>query len=428
LLINRLALEIRSGYVLVDDVSHTYSMRRRRYSRVLPVFLCVLTLVSVFLYFENQLRAHHISAVTNRERIVPRPIVAAAAPPRPESSSDVDPRNDNPPQSFSHRLRCIGYHREFGHLLAPETVLLLCDRKSLEALKIISSMAEAGDEHARIALALLGNVGLSCDALQPSPTFPRFSVVTMERARKNGATGDTLQRLSGVLSEEQDGPTVDELEACRQSAGEFKKLWPAIVEQLVSSLGRSLKTLLGENEVDVQIELDRKSLVSGDTDSQLQLAQDLLKKGTPNSQGEALTLLREAASSSPSAKTELAECLLKGCPTPAPDTREATQLLTDAALSGNPLALRIMSGTVGFDAELIPPASERYAFSKFLQRLNEEGCFGVSEYLAWVNFPNPQPGLLEMSPYESTAAEARAAGLLATQLDRTRALLGCNST
>src|SRR5260370_36762732 len=92
-------------------------MRRRRYSRVLLVFLCVLTLVSVFLYFENQLWAPSISAVTNRERIVPRKIVAAAAPPRPEYSSDVDPRIDKPPQNFSHRLRCIGSHREFGHLL-----------------------------------------------------------------------------------------------------------------------------------------------------------------------------------------------------------------------------------------------------------------------------------------------------------------------
>jgi hypothetical protein len=253
----------------------------------------------------------------------------------------------------------------------------------------------------------------------------------MERARKNGATSDTLQRLSGILSEEQAGPTDDELEACRQSAREFKKLWPAIVEQFVSSLGRSIKTLVGENEADVQIEYDRKSLVAGDADGQLKLASELLQKGTADSLGEALALLREAANASPSAKTTLAECLLKGCPTPAPDTREATQLLTDAALSGDPLALRMMSGTVGpqfFDAASILPDSERYAWSKFLQRLNEEGCFGTSEYLTWVNFPNPQPDLLEMSPYESTAAEARAAELLATQLDRTRELLGCNST
>ena len=292
-------------------------------------------------------------------------------------------------------------------------------------------MAEAGDEHARFALALLGNVGGSCDALQPSPTYPRYIVVTMERARKNGATGDTLQRLSSVLSEEQAGPTVDELEACRQSASEFKKLWPAMVEQVVSSLGRSIKTLLGENEADVEIEYDRKSLVAGDADGQLKLALELLEKGTPDSQGEALALLREAASTSPSAKTQLATCLLRGCPTPAPDTTEAIQLLTDAALSGDALALRMMSGNVGpklFDAESILPASERYAWSKFLQQLNEEGCFGTSDYLAWVNFPNQQPSLLEMSPYESTAAEARAAELLATQLDRTIELLGCNST
>ncbi len=195
-------------------------------------------------------------------------------------------------------------------------------------------------------------------------------------------------------------------------------------------LGRSIKTLMGENEADVQIEYDRKSLVAGDADGQLKLAHELLEKGTPNSQAEALTLLREAASASPSAKTELVNCLLEGCPTAAPDTTEAIQLLTDAALSGDAFALRMLSGNVGpkfFDAESILPPSERYAWSKFLQRLNEEGCFGTADYLAWVNFPNPQPGLLEMSPYESTAAEARAAELLATPLDRTRGVLGCNS-
>jgi len=386
----------------------------------------------VYLYFESQPRAPHVAAVTNRARLVQRPIVAAAEAHRPESSSDTDPHIDKPPQSFSHRLRCSAYHRQFGHMLASELLSLLCDWKPLEAVKMLSSMAEAGDEHARSALALLGNVGGSCDALQPSPTFPRFTVVTMERARKNGATDDMLQRLSGVLSEEQAGPTADELEACRQSASEFKKLWPAIVEQFVSSLGRSIKTLMGENEADVQIEYDRKSLVAGDADGQLKLAHELLEKGTPSSQAEALALLREAASASPSAKTELAICLLKGCPTPAPDSTEATQLLTDAAFSGDAFALRMLSGNVGptkfFDAESILPPSERYAWSKFLQRLNEEGCFGTADYLTWVNFPNPQPGLLEMSPYESTAAEARAAELLATHFDRTRDLLGCNST
>src|SRR6267154_3467212 len=68
--------------------------------------------------------------------------------------------------SASHRPRCTWYHREFGHLLAPETLLLLCDRKPLETVKMMSSMAEAGDEHARFAVALLGNVGGSCDVCQ----------------------------------------------------------------------------------------------------------------------------------------------------------------------------------------------------------------------------------------------------------------------
>jgi TPR repeat protein len=253
----------------------------------------------------------------------------------------------------------------------------------------------------------------------------------MERARKNGATDETLQRLSDVLSEEQAGPTADDLEACRQSAAEFKKLLPTMAEQFVRSLGRSIKTLMGENATDVQIEYDRNALVAGDADGQLKLARELLEKGTPSSQAEALALLREVAGASPSAKTELATCLLKGCPTPAPDSREATQLLSEAAISGDVIALKMLSGNMGqkfFDADSILPPSERYAWSVFLKRLNEEGCFGSADYVAWVNFPNPQPGLLEMSPYESTAAEARAAELFASQLDNTKGVLGCNST
>jgi hypothetical protein len=237
--------------------------------------------------------------------------------------------------------------------------------------------------------------------------------------------------LSGVLAEEQAGPTDEELEACRLSAREFKRLWPAMVERYLGSLGRSIKTLMGENEADVQIEYDRRALGPGDAVGEFKLALELLEKGTPGSQAEALTLLREAAGASPAAKTQLATCLLNGCPTPAPDTTEATQLLKDAALSGDALALKMLSGTVGakfFDAGSILAPSERYAWSRFLRQLNEEGCFGTADYLAWVNLPDPQPALLEMSPYESTAAEARAAELLASPLARTRAVLGCNST
>jgi hypothetical protein len=210
---------------------------------------------------------------------------------------------------------------------------------------------------------------------------------------------------------------------------ELKKLLPTVLEQFTSSLGRSFETLRGENEADVQIEHDRKMLVAGDADGELRLADELLQKGTAASQAEALALLRQAATSLPGAKTELAKCLLNGCPTPAPDAVEARQLLTDAALGGDPVALTMLSGATDptfFDPASVLPASEQYAWSQFQQRLNEEGCFGTSQYVGWVMFPRPTPSLLAMSPTDATAAEARAADLVASHLDQTREQLGCN--
>ena len=413
------------------DVPHTPFVIRNRYPRFLPALLCVLTLVGALFYFEQANRSAPRSTSAIRGSAAAPSSVPALSPRGSEFPSDADPRVDILPQSFSRRLRCTGYRRIFGHALDAKAVQLLCDRKPLEALKILSSMAEAGDKHAMTALAVLGHVGGSCNALQPSPTFAQFRVTTMERAEKNGMTGDALDRLREVLSEEQAGPTIEELQACHQSAAEFNRLSPTMLEQFVSTVGQSIEKLRGRSGADVQIVYDRQSLVAGDADGQLNLALELLARGSHDNQDEALGLLREAAKFSPSAKTQSAICFLNGCPIPAPDPREAVQLLTDAALSGDALALRMMSGDVGpafFDAETIVPASERYAWSTFRQRLNEEGCFGPADYLSWVNFPTPPPSLLAMSPYESSAAKARAAALLAAQLDRTRVILECNAS
>jgi TPR repeat protein len=321
------------------------------------------------------------------------------------------------------------YRQMLGHQLSLDVLSLLCDRRPLDAVKTLSTMAEAGDDRARVGLALLGNVGGSCDALKPSPTFQTFAVSTIRRAKESGATSQTLQRLSEVLAEEQAGPTADDLEACRQSAAEFKKLSPAMLEEFTRTLGRSIEMLRGESEVDIQIEYDRKMLVPGDADGQLNLAFELLQKGTAESQAEAATLLRQAASASPAAKTELAKCLIKGCPTPASDPTEARQLLTQAALAGDFTALVLLSGATDptyFDLSAVVPPSEQYAWSQFRKRLNEEGCFGTSQYLGWVSFPDAAPNLMAMSPADSAAAKTRAVELLGSDLNTTRELLGCN--
>ena len=265
--------------------------------------------------------------------------------------------------------------------------------------------------------------------LQPSATFERYKVSLLKRAHENGAASQIQQRLNDILTEEQRGPTADELEACRQSAIEFKRLFPGIIAQFASTLGRSVRTLLGENEADVQIEYDRKMLVPGDADGELKLAMELLQEGTTESQSEALTLLQEAAAASPAAKTQLAMFLLKGSSIAAPDPTRANELLTQAALAGDTVALLILAGPSDPaypDRDPALPASERYAWGVFQQRLNEEGCFGSSQYVSWASFSSPTPNLLAMSPADSVAAETRAAGLLGAPMVEARKFLGCD--
>jgi len=97
----------------------------------------------------------------------------------------------------------------------------LCDRKPLSALKILVPLAEAGDLHAVKVLAFLAEGG-SCDTYKPVTSASREILVSLARTR--GAAPETLRRLVDLLAEEQAGPAPDELEACRQSLGELKKL------------------------------------------------------------------------------------------------------------------------------------------------------------------------------------------------------------
>ena len=305
----------------------------------------------------------------------------------------------------------------------PDALALLCEGRLLSALKILGPLAEAGDRH---AINVLFGLQTACLDSKPPATSNRPLMVAL--AQKSGASSETLQRLDDLLAEEEHGPAADELEGCRQTVTETMKLQPAVVRQFSDTLGREVTMDRGQ-ALQVQIEYDRKMLIRGDADGEERLAEELLEKGTRDSQAEAMTLLRDAAGSLPSAKTTLATCLLNGCPTPEPDPTEARQLLMDAASAGDLATLRILAGPVypgvpHVDPNL--PATERYAWSQFLQRLNQEGCFGPSAYVTWAILPGSAPDPLAMSPAESAAAQARAAALLAAQLNKTRALLGCD--
>lgn len=366
---------------------------------------------------------------------------AAESPARPLAARAIDTREglrrgDAPasspaltseaPGSFGERVRCAQYRRWVGQRLPRDAAKLLCDRRPLDAVALLTSMAEAGEPRARVALAVLGRVGTACEVQKLSPAA---AATMLRRAEEQGETGETVRRLREVLAAEQAGPGLDDLEACRRSAAAFQRLRPAMLEEVASTLGRPIKALRGENAADVEIEYERKMLVPGDADGEYQLALALLQKRTAGSEAEAAALLRQAAQTLPGAKSELAKCLLKGCPTPAADPAEAHQLLADAALAGDPAALGMLSGATdpkSFDPSSILSAAEQYAWSQFRRRLNEEGCFGTSDFIGWAALPQEMPNLLAMSPLDSAAAQARAAALLASSLGPTRALLGCD--
>jgi TPR repeat protein len=349
--------------------------------------------------------------------------------PAPAASPAEVARTDDSSGGFTRRLRCTQGRLFLGRTSPPEVPAALCDRKPLSALKILVPLAEAGDLHAVKVLAFLAEGG-SCDTYKPVTAASREILVSLARAR--GAAPQTLRRLDDLLAEEQAGPTPDELEACRQSLGELKKLHSGVLRQFTDTLGRSEQTLRGENELDVGIEYERRMLVHGDADGEDDLAMLLLQKATPESQREAMALLREAASTLPSAKSRLAECLLRGCPTPASDPTEARQLLRDAAAAGDLSALMTLAGPMEpthYDSDPSLPAPERYAWGQFLQRLSREGCFGAAQYSTWATSGEAQErqsSLLAMSPADASAAQARAAALIGAQLDRTRQLLGCD--
>jgi hypothetical protein len=407
---------------------------RSRQKRLLLVVLAALSILAgLFLRFDRSKRTHTVALPEPHASRWPQGVPAANAPTAatPGLPGDGGQMNPADPESknFVRRLRCANYRPWLGRNVPPAALALLCDRRPLEALQVLIPLAQSGDEHAMIALAFIGNFGMSCDQLKPSATYGRFKTVMTDRARQIGANAQTRRRLEAVLNEQMDGPTQEDLEACRQGADEFQKLTPGLIAQFVGILGRSLQTLLGESEADVQIEYDRKTLVAGDAEGQLKLANGLLKQATPASQAEALDLLRQAAVTLPSAKTALADCLLKGCPTPATDPTEARTLLTDAASSGDKFALLILAGPIGpeyHDWYPSLPQPERYAWAQYLRKLNEDGCFGTSDYVSWATLVDTRPRLSDMMSADASAAQTRTAALFASQLDATEKLLQCN--
>jgi TPR repeat protein len=395
-----------------------------RRGRAIALSLLILAGAVTLLVRCGQQSAVQRAAVAGGSRRAGLPAIAGSSLPVAVSNHPDVPRTPDTARSFNHRLRCVQWRLFYGRMAPPDALALLCEGKLLSALKITAPLAEAGDRH---AINVLFGLRTACHDSKPSPTSNRAIMVAL--AQKNGASSDTVRRLDDVLAEEEHGPTADELEGCRQIATESRTLQPAVRRQLTDTLGRGEPKDRGQSELDVQIEYDRKMLLTGDADGEASLAAELLQKGSPESEREAMALLREAAKTLASAKTELAQCLLTGCPTPEPDPTEARQLLSDAASAGDLAALRILAGPVypgvpHVDPSL--PAPDRYAWGQFLERLNEEGCFGPSAYVTWAILPGSTPDPLAMSPAESAAAQARAAALLAAQLNKTRALLGCD--
>jgi hypothetical protein len=325
--------------------------------------------------------------------------------------------------AFNRRLRCVDMRQSYARMAPTDVLALLCQRKPLAALAIEVPLAEAGDVH---AIAIIGGIANNGGCNDLGPPSAGFRARAIERAQKNGASAETVRRLDGRLAEEEQGPTPEELAACRQATDELKKLLPEFKNQVTELLGHALDPAKGA-DIDSEIEYRRRTLMAGDAEGAEELANALLSKDTPESRTEAVALLRDAARTSASAKAQLAACLLHGCPTADAEPDEAVRLLTAAASEGNLQALLMLTSEQSGNDPLPLPAADRYAWDQMLQKLNEEGCFGASGfYMLLIRSPTASQNLRAMSPADAEAAQARARELLGAQLEPARTRLGCN--
>jgi hypothetical protein len=130
---------------------------------------------------------------------------------------------------------------------SPEVLSLLCAGKQLDALQAVLPLARAGDQHALKVLFLL----TQCNGPEAATHRERM----LEIATRNGAAPETLQRLDALLTQEQAGPSADELAACRQAKSELtQQLLPRLRAEAANIFGRALETLRGSDERDLEIE------------------------------------------------------------------------------------------------------------------------------------------------------------------------------
>jgi hypothetical protein len=131
-------------------------MRSSQKHLLLVGLVGLLALAYLFPRFDRSNRTHAVALPERHAGAWPRgepTATAATAPDAPgagEQLTPVDPDSKN----FVRRLRCANYRAWLGRTVPPEALALLCDRRPLEALQILLPLAQAGDEHAKVALAL----------------------------------------------------------------------------------------------------------------------------------------------------------------------------------------------------------------------------------------------------------------------------------
>src|SRR2546429_87625 len=133
-----------------------------------------------------------------------------------QSTGDT-PQSDCTSRSFSQRVRCTQVRFLLHRVASPDVLKLLCERRALSVLRMETPLAEAGDPHAIRVLGFVGNDG-RCDLLAASRPAAARRSKALAIAEQNGATPQTLRRLDALLTEEEPGPSGEELEACRQAA------------------------------------------------------------------------------------------------------------------------------------------------------------------------------------------------------------------
>jgi len=297
------------------------------------------------------------------------PALPASAP-APAAPANTRSKDD---ERFIASLLAADVRSEFSGVELSADFVARIARGEIAAVAVdLERLAQGGDANANVALSILQE----CSGTLPE-VLPELQIDEWRRAARDLPT-ERRARIELALEARRVSA-----EATAGSCRDARFDRAAIAQRLRSASDdgheASLRRL-GEETTDVQarVKLWTSAAMLGHLPAQLDLAQHYRRDfvSAQRNGGRMRFWMDVAAKSSSAGKLLLADCQLNGCNAP-PDAQTGARLLREAAMAGDLEALEKLAEDRDNPEMAL---EERIAWSEFRDRLNEQGCYGASEY------------------------------------------------